>query len=118
MCDGFFKAAQEYLKDIVVEKRKPIAFMSNFIIRYQDKEDVIDKAMERVKEIGYIVCPMVNHIHKDDERCWSCGACVSVCPTKSITVDEDYKVVVNYDSCIACGSCVDACAVKALRLTI
>lgn len=43
LCDGFFKAAQDYLKDIVIEKGKPVAFMSNFIIRYQDKEDVIDK---------------------------------------------------------------------------
>ncbi len=88
------------------------------IISVVGNGDVIDRAMKRVEEIGYIVCPMENHIHKDDEKCWSCGACVSVCPTKSIVVDDEYHVIVNYDSCIACGSCVDACSVKALRLII
>ena len=88
------------------------------IVSVVGDEATIDKGMERVKECGYSVCPVMDHIHKDEEKCWSCGACVSVCPTKSIVVDDDYKVVVNYSSCIACGSCIDACSVKALRLVI
>lgn len=89
------------------------------IVSVVGDEDVIDKGMKRVEEIGYIVCPVENHIHKDEEKCWSCGACISVCPTKSIITDSDtYEVKVNYSSCIACGSCVNACSVKALRLVI
>lgn len=80
--------------------------------------DLIDKGMARVEECGYTVEPMVNHIHKEESKCWECGACVSVCPTKSISVDADAHILVDYNSCIACGSCVDACSVKALRLVI
>ena len=42
LCDGFFKAAQEHLKTIDVDNKKPFAIMSNFVIRRQDKEDVVD----------------------------------------------------------------------------
>ena len=42
LCDGFFKAAQEYLKNNRIDTSIPCALMSNFIIRYDNKEDIID----------------------------------------------------------------------------
>lgn len=42
LCDGFFKSAQEKLEKISLDKEKPIAIMSNFIIRYKEREDVVD----------------------------------------------------------------------------
>lgn len=42
LCDGFFKVAQDFLKTTKIDRDKPIALMSNFIIRYQDKEDIVD----------------------------------------------------------------------------
>lgn len=88
------------------------------ILSVSGDEETINKGMARVEECGYNVEPMVNHIHKEEAKCWECGACVAVCPTKSITVDKDFHIIVDYNTCIACGSCVDACSVKALRLVI
>lgn len=42
LCDGFFKAAQEYLDNNIIDISAPVALMSNFIIRYENKEDIID----------------------------------------------------------------------------
>lgn len=42
LCDGFFKASQEFLANTPLDTDKPIALMSNFIVRYQDREDIVD----------------------------------------------------------------------------
>ena len=82
-------------------------------------DDTMKACIERLNSLGYIASTMVSHITHDDERCFSCGACTSLCPTKSIFLDKDtYEFRMNPDSCIACGSCIDSCSVKALSLII
>jgi len=46
--------------------------------------------------------------------CSSCGACVCACPTKAITVGEDYyyKTIVDEDKCVSCGKCLSVCPIN------
>ena len=82
-------------------------------------DDTMNACIERLNSLGYIASTMVSHITHDAERCFSCGACTSLCPTKSIFLDKDTSEFrMNPDSCIACGSCIDSCSVKALSLII
>jgi len=88
------------------------------IVSINASQDRIKACIERLTSLGYIVSVMNFHIIHDDDRCWSCGACTSVCPTKTIYLDKDtYEFRAHPDTCIACGSCIDACAVKALTLS-
>ena len=83
-----------------------------------EKENIID-GMRHIREIGFGVRELSGHIFHDYTRCWSCGACVSLCPTKSIFYDQETKEVrLNTDTCIACGSCINSCAVKAIQLEL
>ena len=83
------------------------------------EEELLDKAMGRLKSMGFEVRDLEKHITRDKARCWSCGACVSICPSKSFTYDpETWEVHLDIDTCIACGSCVTSCSVKALKLNI
>jgi len=50
----------------------------------------------------------------DVEKCTACGACVDVCPTGAITVND--HAVVNEDDCTECGACVETCPTGALSL--
>ena len=43
--------------------------------------------------------------------CTECGACIKVCPTDAIPVDNPH--ITNYDKCIHCGRCIKVCAVHA-----
>ena len=83
------------------------------------EDDVVAKGMERIQKMGFIVKELSGHIYHDEDRCWNCGGCVSLCPTKSIYHDkESMKVKLNIKTCIACNACINSCAVKAIQLEL
>ena len=57
-------------------------------------------------------------IERDSEKCFECGACVSLCPVKAISLKNDFSVVFDLERCIgsSCGKCVDACPARAIKL--
>ena len=82
------------------------------------KDDIIN-GMTHIREQGFGVKELKGHIFHDYERCWSCGACMSLCPTRSIYYEPDtMEVRLNTGTCIACGSCINACSVKAIQLEL
>ena len=50
----------------------------------------------------------------DEGKCTGCGACVSVCPTEAITVNE--KACIDEEKCVECSACVSECPVGAIIL--
>lgn len=51
----------------------------------------------------------------DRERCLSCAACASVCPTGALEMLE-LHLVYDQSSCTNCGICVRKCPVGALEM--
>ncbi|PKP08159.1 MAG: histidine kinase [Bacteroidetes bacterium HGW-Bacteroidetes-4] len=47
------------------------------------------------------------------EKCKLCYACIRVCPSKAIKIEDNYAKVMA-DRCIGCGNCVTVCAPNAL----
>jgi len=52
----------------------------------------------------------------DLESCIGCGACVNVCPTDALTMEDDLnsdppvrRITERYDTCIFCGNCEAEC---------
>lgn len=83
-----------------------------------NKDDII-RGMNHIRDLGFGVSELSGHIFHDYKKCWSCGACVSLCPTRSIYYDkETMEVRLNTGTCIACGSCINACSVKAIQLEL
>ena len=83
-----------------------------------EKDDMI-RGIEHIRGQGFKVKELNGHIFHDYDRCWSGGACVSLCPTRSIyCVPETQEVRLNTGTCIACGSCINACSVKAIQLEL
>jgi len=77
----------------------------------------VEKVVDAFREKGVIVT-FPKLIEVDSEKCFNCGACVSLCPVSAITFREDFSVVFDEQKCIGspCGLCVDACPARAIRL--
>lgn len=77
-----------------------------------DRVDEVVEAFERrgVKTYRRILIEI-------NERCISCGHCITLCPVDAIYRNEhDLTVKVDPDNCIQCGRCVDACPTRAIIL--
>jgi len=51
----------------------------------------------------------------DEEKCVGCGACVDVCPTEVITMEDDVAKI-NPAECVDCGTCVEECPQEAISM--
>jgi ferredoxin len=82
--------------------------------------DVNDFRFDRIKNAlesrGAIVSILDRPIHRDDEECVECGACISVCPMNVYCFDVGWNVQVDEKKCIQCGMCIKMCPHGALKL--
>ena len=82
--------------------------------------EVPDEALETVvnafrKKGATVTLPKLIEI--DKEKCFDCGACVSLCPVEAITVAEDCSVNFDKEKCVGstCSACVEACPAGAIK---
>ena len=89
------------------------------ILRLKGPDELVEKALRYAEDQDVEIDELGDHIMRDDQRCFNCGSCVSVCPTKAFTMDPDtFEVKLNIDKCVACGSCLSACSAHAVTLTL
>ncbi len=79
-------------------------------------EKNITQAIAYLKKIGVTVDSFEKRVRIDHDMCRDCGVCVSVCPTKALSVKPDFGVVLDEDKCIVCRQCVDSCPFSAIRI--
>jgi NAD-dependent dihydropyrimidine dehydrogenase PreA subunit len=83
--------------------------------------EVLPEKCREVKEAferrGVEVVILEMPVIRDEDECVHCGACVSVCPTRTFRFDN-WLVVADSGKCIQCGACVTGCPQRALRLVL
>jgi L-aspartate semialdehyde sulfurtransferase ferredoxin len=87
-------------------------------------EIVLEVSSEKCREVkeafekrGVDVVLLELPVIRDEEECVHCGACVSICPTKTFRFDN-WRVVTDSGKCIQCGACVTGCPLRALKLVL
>ncbi len=53
----------------------------------------------------------------DIEKCIDCGACVSLCPTDALHMDDRELLEYSLEKCIGCLLCIDSCPRYAIEET-
>ena len=72
--------------------------------------------LEYLRAAGLEVTELHSLVEVDRGLCISCGACISPCPPRAISFDENLDVEIDAKRCIGCGICVRACPRKAIQL--
>ncbi|MFX0188044.1 MAG: 4Fe-4S binding protein [Candidatus Hodarchaeota archaeon] len=70
-----------------------------------DKIEIIAEALEENKAI----INKKGRVKLDFEQCIDCGACVSLCPTDALYMNDEERLEYTEEKCIACLLCVDSC---------
>lgn len=70
-----------------------------------------------LKETGVEIQPLSKDIILLVEKCTHCGACISICPTKALTINnKSGEVTFDPRKCIACELCIPICPYNALEV--
>jgi NAD-dependent dihydropyrimidine dehydrogenase PreA subunit len=108
---------------VILEQKTPISIVAAHInsqggeILAEVPSPHVKRVVEAFHQKGVIVT-FPKLIEKDSEKCFECGACLSLCPVKAISFKDDFSVVFDREKCIgsSCGKCVDACPARAIKL--
>ena len=87
------------------------------LISIDAPEAEVERVINLFKREGVEVEEIRRVIELDEESCFDCGACISLCPTKALRLVEDYSLELDEEKCIYCELCIPACPVRALRVS-
>jgi len=80
-------------------------------------EAEVKRIIELFEQKGIETKELKRAIQLDAEKCFDCGACISLCPTGALRLTDDYSIELDEDKCIYCEICVPSCPVRALKVS-
>ena len=87
------------------------------VLQLKGTQKEYDRGIQFLLKTGVQIQSLSQDVTRNEERCTSCGACVTICPTEALVVDRESSVVQFYaDKCIACGLCIKACPPRAMEV--
>ncbi|MCI5122161.1 MAG: 4Fe-4S dicluster domain-containing protein [Candidatus Electrothrix sp. AUS4] len=81
------------------------------------KEKVVD-ALDYLKSLGVKAERLAGKVHRDESKCFQCGACTGICPVGALYIQRpSMEVIFEAEKCTACGLCVAGCPVRAMNIS-
>jgi ferredoxin len=89
------------------------------ILELQGHKENIKKGLTYLKGLNVKAESVATNIHRDDEKCFQCGACTGICPTGALYIlRPEMAVVFDPEKCSGCGLCVTICPVRAMEVSL
>lgn len=87
------------------------------VLELKGTQDEYDKGIQFLIDTGVRIQSLSQDVTRNDERCTSCGACLTICPANAFEVAPSTRQVefLN-EKCIACGLCIKACPPRAMEV--
>lgn len=109
---------------LVDDKKIPETERFLYHVDFRPVNEIITKERNRASEwlknalnssVAETVALPKNIVERlDKNRCMGCGACVSCCPTKALSLKPDefgyYRSYIDKSKCVNCGLCMEKCA--------
>jgi len=116
------KVSEPIASQIIIEYKVPMAILSAHVnskggeILAEIPDDMEEKIVKAFRKRGVeVTVPKL--IEVDNEKCFSCGSCIALCPVEAINLDRDSTVQFDKEKCVGstCSICVDACPARAIK---
>jgi L-aspartate semialdehyde sulfurtransferase ferredoxin len=116
------QVSQPIASQIIIEYKVPMVILSAQIsskggeILAEIPDEQQEKIVKAFRDRGILVT-VPKLIEVDNEKCFSCGSCIALCPVEAICLDKDSTVVFDKEKCVGstCSICVDACPARAIK---
>jgi L-aspartate semialdehyde sulfurtransferase ferredoxin len=114
--------SEPVVSNVILENKVQLAILAAHInskggeIVLEVPDEQMDMVVSAFRAKGATVT-VPKLIEVDQDKCFSCGSCVALCPVEAIKVDADSTVSFNREKCVgsACSICVDACPARAIK---
>ncbi len=121
---GLIKKVDDYSKviNVILEQHISVNILkfstgrSGINLLLDIPEDKIASITEALQKNDIIVNKK-GRVIIEIEKCIDCGACVSLCPTDALHMDEKELLEYSLEKCIGCLICIDACPRFAIEET-
>ncbi len=72
-----------------------------------------------LESLGVKVASVATRVGRDEERCFHCGGCTSICASGALALSRPtMEVLFEADKCTGCGLCVPVCPVRAMKVSL
>jgi ferredoxin len=87
------------------------------VLELKGDQKEYDKGINFLVKGGVRIESLSQDVTRNEERCTSCGACVTICPAGAFELEPKTRLVkFNNEKCIACGLCIPACPPRAMEV--
>ncbi|MEK7400096.1 MAG: NIL domain-containing protein [Candidatus Poribacteria bacterium] len=90
------------------------------VVELSGEDDDYEAGLQYIQDQGVHIQLLSRDVRRDDKRCTSCGACITICPTGALSITDRKTMEVTYevDKCVACSLCVKTCPPRAMHITL
>jgi L-aspartate semialdehyde sulfurtransferase ferredoxin len=87
------------------------------VVELKGERNLFDRGVQYLIDSGVKIQSLSQDVTRNEDRCTSCGACITVCPAKAFELEPSTLLVhFNNAKCVACGMCIKACPPRAMEL--
>ena len=89
------------------------------ILELKGNRENVREALGYLKGLGVKVERLATRVHRDETRCFQCGACTGICSVGALHIRRpEMEVLFDPEKCTGCGLCVTGCPVRAMEVSI
>jgi len=87
------------------------------VLELTGKQSEYEKGMQFLLKTGVEIQSLSQDVTRNEERCTSCGACITICPANAFVLDRKSRLVkFDNEKCVACGLCIKSCPPRAMEV--
>ncbi|MCI5167827.1 MAG: 4Fe-4S dicluster domain-containing protein [Candidatus Electrothrix sp. GM3_4] len=88
------------------------------VVELKGQKEKVADALDYLKSLGVKAERLAGKVHRDEKKCFQCGACTGICPVGALYINRPtMEVIFDPEKCTACGLCVAGCPVRAMKIS-